>query len=189
MKARAGLAAAVMVMVLAGALPAVAAEADEGPPPGVIAGTIHSIDCSGEPTISCDGAAPVQALRCEGSLGGDDPRFSGRYTTSGCSAMHTPAEGTIDDGRLMIQSVVHRVENDDGAWETSPAMEAWWEPDPDSDLVIIPEATTPLETVVFRGTGAYAGLTAVVWLRSHVINPSFRAVILEAEPPQDPVDV
>jgi hypothetical protein len=177
-----------VLMALMNSLPAAAAEPEEAAPTG-FTGWVHGLPQSNDEACAgrldfVGGVEQTRDFRCKSWMGTSDPRFTGTYVTEANSDTYRDTEGALEDGQLVVSTVTHRVENDDGAWQTPPSVSASWMPD--GDDVSWPEPTTPTETVIFTGEGAYEDLTAVVWLDSFVINPQIWGAIFAGEPPPTP---
>jgi len=179
------LAMTLVVVVLTYALPAVAAPSEEAVPTG-FTGRAHvggeDDDCASR--VEIVGAVHKDRdSRCEGWMGTTDPRFTGTYVVTRNADTYHDTVGALEDGSFTVSTVVRRVENGDGAWETPSTVEAWWLPESEGE-----QAIGLTETLVFTGEGSYEGLTAVLWMNPYIVGSQLWGAIFQGEPPPAPSD-
>jgi hypothetical protein len=105
-----------------------------------------------------------------------DPRFDGDVTVFASSTDHYGVSSAdLASSAVAIWSSAWRVENEDGAWQSEPAY----------SLDFHDTSGAPY-TAVFRGEGAYEGLTAVVELELDGSRWDLRGLIFDGGLPPDP---
>jgi hypothetical protein len=97
-----------------------------------------------------------------------DPRFDGEVTVFS-------NDDTYLRDATAVYHVVWRVENADGAWQSEPTYG-----------VDFPDGSSSTRNGVFRGEGAYEGLTAIVQLTFEGTRWELHGVILDGDPPPHP---
>ncbi len=144
------IAAAMVVGLMAGSAVAAAAQDGASSEAAFVTGTVGASTVIGEPVSTiADGVENVRGLVREGPIEMSDPRLTGSLSRVLNFSVHPVG----DDGALVIQTDLWRIENDGGSWAgPGTAM---------SGIGEIPsDITVDLETVVLTGEGGYDGLSA-----------------------------
>jgi len=139
------------VGLLAGSAVGVTAQEEDPAGAAYFTGTIGESTVVGEPTEGVvDGVLEVRGLEREGPIETTDPRLTGSLSRVIDLDVHP-----VDDfAEVVLFTVQHRIENEDGSWSGTGTGVAHGGPGAPE------EEALDFDTVLLTGDGAYEGLSA-----------------------------